>query len=478
MTEAKQMTAEKAYDEMLDLFEHPEPTNAWVEAFNEAALALESRDDNDAPEMEEGEQEVTPGDGDPAFKTVEDGVGAPTTAHQLPWIAWLSKGKIYVASPPINLGIGSFRLTLDVMDPHHGEGDPHINAHCIPCNDLGEMLAKPGSSNTACLLITPDAGPAMIFAGWDFVAREGVEGALEAGAITKTWVDVVSAKVPCKDLPPEEEAHAMKMLQVYARERDLENAIVMYRKVLKGRSQPCRAMANAYNKIGFYLYIVNGEQVENRYHGGDAWGNEIGGVRHKMANTTPGMFKKWLLNGAPLDGSYFRGLMTKAENQVYPAPDEMVQARNLRNGHASAVNSFPPGLGIPPRLVPEEFYACKPMGVQLSPSERNNRGAAIREALKEISRSSGALRGDIGMYTKGLIMLEKGGRCHNKGFHAIYVYEFFIFDPETGKHVEGSYSTIHHHDTAYFSHACGDHHDNIFSGNRAGWAHARRFWPS
>lgn len=436
-------TIESKYDEILELFENAEPSQAWVDAFNEVALSLECRDELDGSALEEGEMVATPGEGDAAFKT-DDDAGAPTTAHQLPWKAWLDGKMLYMASPPIVFESGMFRLVLDVMNPHRGRDDSHMNVHCILCNQEGKMLSIPNNSNTACLLVSPDAGPAMIFSCWDFVAREGVDKALESGIITNSWVNVVSVKIPCKDIPPVHEAHAMRMLEVYARENDLDMAITMYRLVAKGRSHSCRTMANDYNKIGFYLNVINAEPIDGMFVG-MAFDMELNGVRHKIANSRPGDLKRWLLNGKGLDGKYFQSIVTRAEKEIYPNSSEMTAARDLRSGCVSVINSFPPGLGISPRIVPEEYARSVPIPLKgFYIGHGDNFADAMKRAINRLGRKNIK---DV----DGLFMLEMHAkRTCGKGFRTIHCYDALIVEPSSGRHVEVSYNIIRYHNVKTF----------------------------
>ena len=342
--------AEHAYDTMLDLFEHPEPSQAWVDEFNKAALVMENRCD----------------DG------IDDGL--PTTNHVLPWMAWLEKGKPCIASPPIVLKGASIRLTLDVLDPLRGN---HINVHAIPCNENGEMLDKISNANTACLIIDSGAGPAMIFAGWDYVAREGIEAALESGAIVQSWVQVVTSKVPCLDLGTIEEQHAMKMLEVYANDNDIEHSIVEYRKVNAGKSYACNTMAVKYNKIRFHLGMDGGQGAL-----------EMEQVRRYQERLTPEQYAKWLLNGIQLTRESIEDAFFKAELEIYKGKKAMLNARKARNALLpSVVNARAPGEGIPLSLVPEE-WAFSNFG-KLVHDESTNRTDAIRAALVKIGRKDG-----------------------------------------------------------------------------------------
>lgn len=346
-----QKTAESAYDTMLELFEHPEPSQAWVDEFNRAAAVMERRSD----------------DG------IDDGL--PTTNHVLPWIAWLEGGRPYIASPPIVLKGSSIRLTLDVLNPLR---DMHINVHAIPCDDKGNMLDKMSGANTACLIISPDAGPAMIFAGWDYVAREGIDAALASGAILTTWVQVVTAKVPCVDLSTIEEQHAMKMLKVYSDDKDLERAIVEYRKVFAGKSYGCMCMAVKYNKLRFHLEIA----------GEDRATVEAEQVRLNRSWMAPRAYKKWLLDGVQITYDSIQEAFSEAEAEIYGDRKVVLAARAARNGDKkSIVNARAPGDGIPVRLVGEEWAFSEFFPV--APDESTNRTEALRAALVKAGRKGG-----------------------------------------------------------------------------------------
>lgn len=350
-------TAEQAYDTMLDLFEHAEPSQAWVDEFNEAALVMENRSD----------------DG------IDDAL--PTTNHVLSWLAWIENGKAYIASPPIVLKGVALRLTLDVLDPLHGE---HINVHAIPCDDKGKMLDKLSYANTACLIINPDAGPAMIFAGWDYVAREGIEEALKSGAILKSWVQVVTSKIKCTDLSTIEEAHALKMFQVYVEQNDLDHAIVEYRKINAGNSSQCSSIAVKYNKLRYHLGIVNKKSKEVE-KSGELENEYVRKMRDRLSREE---YTKWVLNGVPLDRQVIVDAMEKAELDLFPDKKTRNNANDARNMRPRAViNAIAPGQGIPVALVPEA-WAFTPF-VKVLPDESTNRTDAIRQALEKIGRKSG-----------------------------------------------------------------------------------------
>ena len=450
MIETTCMMAEKAYDEVLELLGNPEPSSAWVDAFNAAALAAEGRDLNDEPELAEEAPTIPEDEEEPAFKTAED-VGLPTTAHQLPWYAWLQEDregvlKAYIASPPIVINGASVRLTLDVIQPHRGDGDPHINVHAIPCDPQGKMLDKMSSANTACLVIDADAGPAMIFAGWDFVAREGVDEAIKAGAIVKSWVNVVVAKMPCGEVPPAEEGHAIRMLQVYAAECDLERAIVEYRIVENGNSVVAHKAAHSYNKIRFFLDMREGRR-DSRLD------DEYKGIEYKRDNSSSRAFQKWLLNGRALSGSYWKSVVTKAEGGVYPDNDERSAATRLRLGNAEVYNEIRPGLGVAPRIVPGKFCRCTPAKVVVDKKDRTNRMDEIIGACNELGRAMSKdgvvidrrslqdYKGRVHYNTDGLIILEKFIGSYSGYCSRNYYHNGMIIDTISGKAVCFDYKT-------------------------------------
>ena len=449
MTEARQATPERAYDKVLELLENPEPSMAWVKDFNGAALAMEGRDLNDEPWLDGTGPDVSAMDdeGPPAFKTTDESV-VTTSNHGLPWFAFIKKGRLYIASPPILIKTALVRLVLDVMKPHRFEGDAHINVHAVPCDDRGKMLDSINNANTACLVIDPDAGPAMIFAGWDFVAREGLEAAIKAGAVTSSWAGVVTAKVPCTGGVPvsEEEAHAIKMLEVYAREKDLDSAIVMYRKVnswAEHGSVACRSAANKYNKIRFYLMARDG-------HPDERYDLELRGIACKKANSTPRQFLAWLLNGKRLDGSYYKRMESVAEAAVYPDGEERRQAWETRNGTIETWNEIPGGLGIAPALIPESLRDHCPLPlasvarVDDLRKGRTNRDMAIKDALRRMGRASGK-----GLSLDGLYIVERL-KTSTHSWRALYAHEAAIIDPGRKKSCLFEYTSVDVYSSCYY----------------------------
>jgi hypothetical protein len=464
MVETTYMTAEKAYDKVLELLERPEPSSAWVDEFNTAALAAESRDLLDEPEVGKEAPTVPEDEEEPAFKTTEEEI-LPTSAHQLPWHAWVQENhvgvpSVFIASPPIVINGSAIRLTLDVLQPHRGERDPHINVHAIPCDPKGKMLDKMSSANTACLVIDAEAGPAMIFAGWDFVAREGVDEAIRAGAIVKSWLNVVTAKIPCGDIPPVEEGHAIRMLQVYAAEGDLERAIVEYRIVDKGKSTAAYKAAASYNKINFLLEMREGRRDARTE-------DEYKGIEYKMANSSEKAFLKWLLNGGTLTGSYWKGVVTKAEKEIYPEPEERSAALRLRLGNADVDNEIKPGLGFAPRIVPAEFCHCTPapvsFGVRVMGKggmirEVRDRTARTREIIGACNRlgrardkcgtplDSYALRtfgGRVHYDLEGLVILERFVESVSTYYCSRnYVHHAVVIDTRSGRLARLEYTTV------------------------------------
>lgn len=358
------MTAERSYDKMLELFENPEPSQAWVDEFNDAATAMECRRD----------------DG------IDDGL--PTTNHVLQWYAWLEHNKPYIASPPIVLKDASIRLTLDVMNPLH---DKHINVHAIPYNEKGEPLDKQSDANRACIIIDPGAGPGLIFAGWDFIAREGIDAGLKCGAITRSWVQVITSKVPCLDLGTVEEQHAIKMLKVYADDNDLEHAIVEYRKVNAAKSYSCMAAAVKYNKLRFYLGLIDEKIAKDRAAYGDIEGSEtleMEQVRRRQESMKPKAFKRWLLDGEQITYESVCREFKEAQDKIYKNRKLVLLAIDARNAaKRSIINAIKPGDGIPVALVPEEFAFSEFTSIQKD--ESTNRTAAIRDALPRLGRKSG-----------------------------------------------------------------------------------------
>jgi len=343
-------TAEKAYDTVLELFENPEPSQAWADEFNKAARAMEYRCDDGIDE------------------------GLPTTNHVLPWTAWLGKGRLYIASPPMVLKGASVRLTLDVMQPLNGT---HINVHAIPCDPNGEMLDKVSNANTACLIIDKEAGPAMIFAGWDFVAREGIDAALKAGAIVQSWVQVVTSKVPCVDISTAEEIHATKMLGVYAADRDVDRASIEYRKVFKGSSYESMKAAVKYNKLRYHLDIeCNGTEIE------------LEQVRLSRESMAPRAYVKWLLDGVQITYETIKDAFIATEREIYGSKRAALAARKVRiRDITTIVNARMPGDGLPIQIIPFELTFST--FIQVKPDSSTNRTSAIREALSKVGRSEG-----------------------------------------------------------------------------------------
>jgi hypothetical protein len=365
---------------------------------------------------------------------------------------------VFIASPPIVINGSAIRLTLDVLQPHRGERDPHINVHAIPCDPKGKMLDKMSSANTACLVIDADAGPAMIFAGWDFVAREGVDNAINAGAIVKSWLNVVTAKIPCGEIPPEEEGHAIRMLQVYAAEDDLDRAIVEYRIVDKGKSTMAYKAAASYNKIKFFLEMREGRRDPRT-------DEEYRGIEYKRDNTGPKVFQKWLLNGRSLSGSYWKSVLTKAEKEIYPDTKERDAALRLRLGNACVDNEIKPGFGFAPHIVPAEFCHCTPTpvvfgmrvmgkgGMIREVRDMTQRTMGIIEACQRLGRArdkdgtpiegsallhfKGRLRYDL----EGLVILEKFIRSVPGYWSHNYIHHAMIIDMRTGGSARLKYTT-------------------------------------
>jgi len=437
------MTAEKAYDVILELLENPEPGSAWVDAFNEAGLTMEDRSAFDEPELD-GEGVEVSEESDAAFKTTDEPV-ATTSAHSLPWHAFIQDKKLYMASPPMIFKSAQVRMVLDILNPHRRDGDAHINVHVIPCNSEGKMLDPVNNANAACIITSPDAGPAMIFSVWDFVSREGIENAMKSGAVAKTWVSVVLNKVPCHgDLPESpEEAHALKMLDVYAQAKDLDNAIIEYRKLENWATTSTWSAkaATRYNKIRFYLKLRDNPTIHPREH--DEY--ELRAMQHFMAGKKGKAFLSWLLNGKSLDGSQWSKIENAAEKEAYPHDIDRRLANNIRDRHADIFNEIAPGLGVAPRLVPEQFKRCVPYKPEITYGDTTSYMRELRGFLDDNGRAMDRegvhlnramlleYKGKREYDLTGLVLLTRSSGSKNTGYNHIYYEEVLVVDTIRGR---------------------------------------------
>jgi hypothetical protein len=210
-------TLQETYNEIIRLLRNPEATKEFVKNFNDTALLLESRNEDDDIFV----------DGCEHSGINEDGI-LPSTNHVVPWIAFIEKDTIFIASPPITDTrkgkSGAFRLAVDAMNPINGE---HVNAVTYLVDENGNPAVNIGS---VCLYVaSPDFNLVSIFACWDCVARNGIKAAIEKGYITRSWMDVVQARLPCNQIPKTEKAaHAMKMFDFARQELDVEKGLVAY----------------------------------------------------------------------------------------------------------------------------------------------------------------------------------------------------------------------------------------------------------
>ena len=333
--ERENMMMETAYDLVLELLENPEPSGAWVGEFNRVAMLLEDRDKYD-----------------------ED---VPTENHGIPWEAFLDEKKLYIASPPVIYGSMAVRLVVNVMEPLRGN---HINAHSIVCDPEGKMVARPNSSNTACLVTSSDAGVGMIFANWDFVAREGVQEGFKSGAVMGTWAEVIFARSPCKEIMNEELAHDLKMFNVYVQEKNLDMVITFYRK-LRAASEGnlanlsnTKMVLNEHNRIGFYLFLVEAEDgintmthVNTTYHR-----VELDHVKKCMETHKGKKLVNWLLKPTPINGHTIAQYNRRIEKLAYPDKWERNTMANVRNNRAMIVANFPFPFEVPLSAVPKAWH--------------------------------------------------------------------------------------------------------------------------
>ncbi len=199
-------TVEEAYETLAELLWHPAESPDWRQEFNAAAEVLENAT------WREDEQEVQ--DGEPTLAS---------TAATIPWQAVLHKEKTYLVTPPlIHKEQYLCRLALPILfedfkprgRPNPARPPPdapiimerrHIPALRVP-PPAGEMdpFGNPEyawdaqedikHAITACIEST--GGLPEIFALWDFIARQGVEVALNNHLVDNNWVIQASATTP------------------------------------------------------------------------------------------------------------------------------------------------------------------------------------------------------------------------------------------------------------------------------------------
>jgi hypothetical protein len=422
-----------------ELLSSPEPSKAWVEEFNTAALSIENRDEFDE--------------------------GVPSSAHVLSWYAFLSGKRLYIASPPIVINSGAARLVLDVMEPLVGNSRNHVNVHAIPCSTDGTLLDKVAPHNVACIVTAPGATASMIFAVWDFVAREGVEMSIKSGIVTKSWLTVITGKVPCEELASEEENHYIKMLSVYANEVDLDKALATYMKLYIGaNSSMAKRMISTYNKLYFYLLVnvgvLLGEDDDDRTRGRLAvlYEDEINGMKYKLATAKGKALARWLLNGVELSHSYYKSILSRADTLIYGAGGQrtrrLIRSDDEYSRYIVTKNTILPGLGFPPRVIDNigwydhdgsGWYNTHVMGAHpltmsdVTGKSRTNRRGAIIGALGKLGRYTPYARDVTKRYRIENVyqIMRYLGKGRGIG---ITCEEMIIYDQETGKLITIEYT--------------------------------------
>lgn len=402
------MLVEKSYQILSEMIESVEPSSAFVEEFNEIALGLEYRP-NDELEF------------------------LPSLETRDAWRAQMEKGKLWLVSPWIVENTRKFKLCVNALNPVH---DKHVNARII-FNDDDTISRSP----SPCIITGGDL--TMIFAVWDFIAREGISVSESAGIITKSWLNAVLSRLPCQQGVMDTETaalieHASKMFDLAQFTNNVQLACNTYQKlhVSDYHDTNTRAMLYNNNKIRFYLISRNILEIESVY---DLEFVEF--VKIQEARKKPAIFAKWLLDANRLHHFTITRSRAYHERKIYPVRAERDLARAIRDRRIPISNAPRPG-AIPVSLIPAGWESSKFHELEGSMIENmhplSNKRAAYEKCLKKLARGMESTNGIY--YARKFSHVDRVNSSRVRGFHFTFRhYKLCMIDTLEMKSIVISY---------------------------------------
>lgn len=312
------MNVEKSYNEMSMLLSSIEPSQAWIDEFNDLAINLEQRDE--------------------MMEYVDDVV--PTTSHVIPWKAILKSNKVYLVSPPITKDFVSFHLILDALHPlENGSMYSHINARVVQFQNTFDFDSRKSFVN-CCLIVNSEATVVDIFAVWDFVAREGIETSVNSGIIEQSWINVLLARMPCEAIPPEHLQRSMDLFDAFRYEKNIEKAVVEYVRVYLSNHVSSKKFLRKYRKFEWYARST-GLIATVLPWSFEKVSFEV--FKRYTANMNEKEFRKFICRPGNFDLDTYQKIFQKAEKEIYPDEYERIKASETRERHLDKIVSSPDG---------------------------------------------------------------------------------------------------------------------------------------